>query len=92
MTLLNDIFPTCTIVEAGSSSRRTNAMPISDLDIVCGISSNTDADIKTFEEFLVKLISAIKQHHPQWNVKIIFASIAKNWSEMIIGNVPAVIL
>ena len=67
--LLSNNFPGCKIVEAGSTSRGTNAMPISDLDIVCAFSSNSMDDIQSFEAFLDKLIPAIKEHHPKWKMK-----------------------
>ena len=68
--LIYNIFPGCRVVEAGSTSRQTNALPISDLDIVCVFSSNSINDVQTFEDFLGKLIPAIKKYHPQWNMKI----------------------
>ena len=67
--LLCEIFPGCDIVEAGSSSRKTNAMPISDLDVVCGIPSNYKGKKNCFETSREKLCKNLREKYPTWNLK-----------------------
>ena len=68
--LLCETFPGCEIVEAGSSSRNTNAMPISDLDVVCSIPSNSKNKKKFFNTLRRKLCKNLIEKHPAWNIKL----------------------
>ena len=66
--LLLETFPKCEIVEAGSSSRNTNAMPISDLDFVCNVEPGTDAhDALKLRKILC---TQIVKFYPSWNMKL----------------------
>lgn len=67
--LLLITFPECKVIEAGSTSRKTNAMPISDLDIVCCFSSESKCNNISFDNFKNKLIKAIQEKQPDWNTK-----------------------